>query len=234
VSRKEAEIALADEILTVSEYARESYLDAGISADRVHACAVGVDTQRFQPSLTTTATQDSGPLRFVYVGHIENRKGADVLLDAAAQLQCAGTACSVTLIGKNRSELELAAEKGVEHRGWMSQKDLAAELPRYHVLILPSRHDSFGMVVAEAMACGLPVIVSDQVGSKELVKDRQNGIVVTAGDAACLANAMRWFVDHRSQLPEMSRAARISAERYDWQEYRKRIVQFFQLAPTQC
>ena len=71
-----------------------------------------------------------------------------------------------------------------------TRPSLAAELRRADCLVLPSRNDSYGMVVPEALASGLPVLVSDMVGAKDLVAEGQNGWVVPAGDAGALAERM--------------------------------------------
>jgi glycosyltransferase involved in cell wall biosynthesis len=229
IARKDAEIALADEILTVSSFARESYLDAGVPPARVHAVPVGVDSSAFKPRtgelpLDPVAAND---FRFVYVGNAAPLKGLDVLTDAVRRLRQHGQRCTVTLIGAG--EPPGANETiGIQRIGWMSHARLTSELPRHNVLVLPSYFDSFGMVVAEAMACGLPVIVTENVGAKEMVTPEVTGRVVPAGDAEALASAMRWFIANREMLPEMARAARLAAERYDWSHYRRRIVAFFQ------
>ncbi len=226
--RKDDEIALADRILTVSELARESYLEAGVPRERIQAIPVGVDSNRFQANVIG---RESGAavdrdIRFVYVGNASRLKGLNVLCEAAGRLRTAGAQLTATLIGVSSGAREIEPGDGMVKAGWMSHDRLAMELPQHDVLILPSFFDSFGMVVAEAMACGLPAIVTQNVGAKEMVESGVNGLIVPAGDAAALAAAMGWFIDNRAQLPEMSTAARHTAERYDWQHYRRRIVDF--------
>jgi glycosyltransferase involved in cell wall biosynthesis len=223
VARKDAELALADHVLTVSEYARESYLDAGAPPERVHAVPVGAAIEKFTVAGTEAAANDR-MTRFVFVGHIDERKGVDILCTAARRLAAGGKQFELSVIGKQNSELCIDDVPGVKRLGWMAQDRLAQELRRYDALVLPSRHDSFGMVVAEAMASGLPVIVSDHVGAKEMVTHGANGFVVPTGDAAALASAMAWLIDHREALPGMRRAARATAERYRWEAYRERAV----------
>lgn len=228
-ARKDAEIALADHILTVSEFARESYLDAGVPPERIHAIAVGVETSQFKPASDKRPLESGreGDFRFVYVGNAGRLKGLNVLCDAVRRLRQNGQRLALTLIGVSDAAA-IDSIDGINRIGWISHDHLARELPQHDVLVLPSYFDSFGMVVAEAMACGLPVIVTENVGAKEMVTQQVNGQIVAAGDAEALASAMRWFLDNRGKLPEMSRAARLAAERYDWSHYRRRVVEFFQ------
>jgi glycosyltransferase involved in cell wall biosynthesis len=223
VARKDAELALADHVLTVSEYARESYLEAGTPAERVHAVPVGVAIEKFT-ARRDKAAPDARPLRLAFVGHIDERKGVDVLCEAARRLAADRKHFELGVIGKQNSEISLDGVPGIKRLGWMAQSRLAEELRLFDALVLPSRHDSFGMVVAEAMASGLPVIVSDHVGAKEMVTPGKNGFIVPTGDAAALAAAMAWLIDHRDAMPAMGVAARAAAERYCWEEYRERAV----------
>jgi glycosyltransferase involved in cell wall biosynthesis len=226
--RKDAEIELADEILVVSKFACQSYVDCGVSSERVHAMPLGVDTNRFRPDdRGVRAHQDGNQhLRFVYVGNESQLKGVEVLREAVTRLRAAGDNFTVTMIGAWGRSLEQKPDDWIIRKAWMSHDLLSSELPRHDVLILPSFFDSFGMVVAEAMACGLPAIVTENVGAKEMITNGENGHIVPAGQADALVDAMRWFIAHRAELPTMSLAARKSAEQYDWTNYRRRVTEF--------
>jgi glycosyltransferase involved in cell wall biosynthesis len=82
------------------------------------------------------------------------------------------------------------------------------------LFILPSLEDGFGFVIGEAMACGLPVIVTDQCGGGELVTHGVSGWVVPSRDATAIAGVLQLALDKRTNLREMGRAARFSAERF--------------------
>ena len=103
--RKDAEIGLADQVLTVSEFARESYLEAGVASDRVHAIPVGVDTGIFRPNagLAETTPRNHRDFRFVYLGKLSRLKGFDVLHEAVGRLRAAGDNFTMTLIGPPRT-----------------------------------------------------------------------------------------------------------------------------------
>jgi glycosyltransferase involved in cell wall biosynthesis len=101
--------------------------------------------------------------------------------------------------------------------------------------VLPSRNDSFGMVVPEALACGLPVLVSDMVGAKELVDPGRNGWIVPAGDAGALAERMAWCVRHREAVGAMRERCRASAEAATWPAYHRRLAELLRtIVPAQA
>jgi glycosyltransferase involved in cell wall biosynthesis len=229
VRRKDAEIALADEILAVSEFARESYIDAGVPPERVHTMPLGVDCENFRRAPQHRGGDDAAerPLRFVYVGNQSPLKGIRVLRDAVQRLKADGERFAVSWIGNSDGPPGNGSGDGIVRLGWMSHDRLSAELPQHDVLVLPSFLDSFGLVVAEAMACGLPAIVTHNVGAKEMITPGVNGLIIPPGDATALADAMRWFLSRRKDLSQMGQTAQASAERYDWAHYRRRVTDFF-------
>jgi glycosyltransferase involved in cell wall biosynthesis len=219
-ARKDAELRLADYVLTASNFARQSYLEAGVSTERVVSLPLGVTLATFQPVQRPSDATEARPLRFVFVGNASRLKGLDILCDAVRTLQRDELRIQLTVVGNPGPDTPRTGALGIIVKGWMSHEQLAQELRTHDVLVLPSRFDSFGMVVAEAMASGLPPIVSDHVGAKEMVTPGTNGLVVPAGDTTALANAMAWVVAHRDRLPAMSAAARAAAEQYSWERYR--------------
>lgn len=221
--RKDAEIELADYILTASEFARESYLGAGKSPDRILTARLGVDTNVFRPQ---EHAGGGGETRFAFVGNNARVKGLDVLLNAARDLSSRHPGFSLTLFGASRGAVGSAPWLHFTDR--LSQPELAVQLAQHQVLVLPSRFDSFGMVVAEAMACGLVVIVSENVGAKELVTPGENGFVVPPDDAEALTAAMRWCLENPAGLTQMGRSARLASQEHDWEHYRTRVATIFE------
>ena len=227
VAVKQAEIALADHVLTVSEMAREGYVEAGVPAARVHAVTLGADTRLFEAG--HAATRDpSGPCTFLFAGATIHRKGIDILLDAFAKVkeQLPGKARLVVVgpRGDSHALLERPGIGDVVVRPPVAQAELAQMYRAADCFVLPSRHDSFGMAVLEAMASGLPAIVSEMVGAREAIEEGANGWVLPLGDAPALARRMIWCAEHRASLDAMRPAARAAAERYSWDGYRERLA----------
>ena len=91
------------------------------------------------------------------------------------------------------------------------------------VLVFPTLSDGFGMVVAEAMAHGLPVITTDQAGAADLVSP-DNGLIVPAADAQALAHALQWCLDNRDRLHTMRFHAFETARRRQWPHFRHDLI----------
>ena len=224
--QKDLEVTLADCVVVTSELAAESYrsnIDARIQLKTI---LLGTDTDLFTPKKDMQDPADR-PFAFAFVGAGTLRKGFDLLLEAIERLRAEGHSFEVVVAGNvDRSLLAGRTDlMSVDHKfGVIGHKALVSVLRDADCLVLPSRFDSFGLVVTEAMACGLPVIVSDMVGAKQIVEEGQNGFVVPAGDAEALANRMRWFLHNQASIGRMSIAARASAEALSWTNYRRKFA----------
>ena len=210
VSRVEAEYAAATRIRVSSAWARDSMIRFGVPGDKICVIEQPVDLIRFVPR-KQAATLRTGPLRVVFVGSLDVRKGFHYLLRAMRRL------------GADRATLHVVGSTGTredralwdrETRGISATMQPGDPVPAYHdaeLLVLPSLEDGFGFVVAEAMACGLPVIVTEECGSKAWVQPG-TGWVVPAANVDALAAALQDAFDRRAELPAMGAAARRVAE----------------------
>jgi glycosyltransferase involved in cell wall biosynthesis len=222
--RKDEEVELADHILTVSELARESYVEAGVSPEQVTSVPMGADLSAFGPE-GPGAEDDSVPFTFIFAGQAGRRKGADVLLAASEKLtQRLDQEHRVQFAGSTNDRLFAGTEAPVEKLGYLSRSSLSAAFRRADCLVLPSRHDSFGRVIVEAMATGLPTIVSEHVGAKEVLTEGETGWIVPAGDVKALADRMRWCINHPKRVHSMSDAVVSAAQNFSWGAYRQRVI----------
>jgi glycosyltransferase involved in cell wall biosynthesis len=105
--------------------------------------------------------------------------------------------------------------------GSVPSAELRAAYQRASVLVFPTLCDGFGMVVSEAMACGLPVITTHNAGAKDWIRPGESGFVIPPGDADALAAALQWCADHPGDLLAMRRAALETASRYTWKDFRR-------------
>src|SRR3954466_15057288 len=250
-----------DELWVPSEHVRRMYLDSGIAAERVHVVPNGVDLERFTPE-GPELDLDAPGLRLLFVGGLTRRKGPDVLLDAY-QAAFAGRD-DVTLVvkdfgassvytGADRSDLRAYAAAGTLPRvvlleDELSGEEMAALYRSCDVLVHPYRGEGFAMPVLEAMACGLPVVVTaggptdefcpPEAGwrvaaeRRELPEDRVDTLRTVGRpwmlepDAGHLAELMLAAAD-AGERGRRGLAARAAAERLGWDavaaRYRERI-----------
>jgi glycosyltransferase involved in cell wall biosynthesis len=223
---KDTEIALADCIFVTSDFAMKSYAENVKDTKNIKVIPLGVDVDHFSPGIAKDYSNKS-PLNFIFVGSATAKKGFEDILECMETLLADGLSCKLTVVGVVDQSLLARREQlrdNVDQFGMVGHRELPSILRGADCLLLPSRFDSFGMVVPEAMACGIPVIVSDMVGAKQLVEEGHNGFIVPVERTDALADKMRWCIVNRNSLKVMSAAARATAERVSWESYRERFT----------
>jgi starch synthase len=217
--RKDEELALADVIVTPSTFARESLaLAAGISAP-IHTIPYG--TTRNVPLASRPASK--GKLRVIYVGALTQAKGLGYLLEAASRLR---SAISLTLVGRRVAETAPTASALEEHR-WspsLAHSDLLDLMREHDVLVLPSLHEGFGLVLTEAMSQGLVVIATRHTAAPDLLTDNVEGFLIPIRSAEAIEEKLVQLERDRERLGEMQKAAQEKARGQSWEIYRQRLA----------
>jgi glycosyltransferase involved in cell wall biosynthesis len=199
VRRVEREYALADRVRVHSEWAKRSLMTGGFSDEgKIVSLDQPIDLARFVPGVRTELPKD-GPLRIVYVGSVDVRKGVFHLLSAMRRASSPTKLLVVGSTGNRPTRKALAREaKGLDVT--LAPGD---PLPAYlasDVFVMPTLEDAFGLAVAEAMACGLPVIATDQCGASEWVESSGGGWVVPAGNQEALTSSLEDAFASRNTL----------------------------------
>jgi glycosyltransferase involved in cell wall biosynthesis len=221
--RKRIELELADLIICCSELARRSYLAAGIPSCRLVVNSPGVEVDLFKPGNEASRT---GPTKFVFVGTASRRKGFDILLEAFRLTCSVFPSAELHVIGDPKPACRFmgySSDKIVMH-GKRSRRELAQVLGVMDCLVLPSRIEAFGMVVVEALAAGVPAIVTPQVGAAEIIVAGENGWIVPVNSAVALSKQMSLCCTEPSLAREMRPNCIASAARHRWVDYRKRTL----------
>jgi glycosyltransferase involved in cell wall biosynthesis len=163
--------------------------DYGVDPELVHAIPPGVDVRRLRPF---DGEREPGPLRLLFVGGDFERKGGTDVLEAMQALD-------------RPVELDIVSPSAVAptglpvrvHAGVGANSPAITDLfRRADVFVLPSRGDCTPLAVAEALACGLPVVATPVGGMPELVRHGENGLLVPPSDPRQLARALTVLVDH--------------------------------------
>lgn len=223
--RKQREVELADKIVCVSELARRSYLDAGVDAGRIVVNQMGCDLTKF--TAPAEAVRRGVP-KFVFVGMPVFHKGFDLITASYVRLVDQFPDAELHVAGDAAMASQLLAGKQVHIHGKLSHDQLSNLLAQMDCLVLPSRLESFGMVVVEALAAGMPVIVSDHVGASEAIREGDNGWVIPAGDESALFARMLACCRGIDHVRTMNAACASSANAYDWSHYSRRTLSIFE------
>jgi phosphatidyl-myo-inositol alpha-mannosyltransferase len=182
---------------------------------RVIPNGVHVDAAR----AAAAAAQPAGDkLRIAFVGQAVERKGLPLLLRAFEALR-EHIPTELTVIGPTLAELSplMLDARGVIALGKVDESDKQRVLEQADVLCAPSLGgESFGMVLTEAFAAGTPVIASDIAGYRDVVRNGVDGILVPAGNAQAIAEALRDLHDEPGRRAQMARAAAADAPRFAW------------------
>lgn len=198
--REDEEYALSDFHCAASTVVCDQLVARGVAADHIWVVPYGADPAIFRP-----ADSSLSGFRILFAGQVCLRKGLRTLLAALEQLD--RPEWSVDFYGAKLGEsaADLASYRGaspLHFHGPVSQGQLAAAMQKASVLVLPSLEEGFGLVVPQALNCGTPCLVSEQVGARDFVRHRDNGSIFPAADPATLAAELRWWSTHPKRLAE--------------------------------
>ena len=212
--------AMADAVICASSFTKHSLAAAGSKAP-AHVVGYGVDLELFSARTVAPAAK---PLTIGFVGALSQRKGARYLLGALAALPKG----SAKLVLYTRASVDRELLRGFESvdleiRGGLSDAQLAADLKQCDLVALPSIAEGFGLVILEAMACGVPVLCTTRTGGADFILHRQNGLLIEPGSASAIEQELVWALSHRDELFAMGQAARREAEKHTWAEYRRKF-----------
>jgi len=212
VERVEEEYELADWIRVSSEWSKQSLIAGGVPAHKIVVLQQPVNLHRFQPKPANHHEPQTERLRLCFVGSLDLRKGFVYLLQAAKAVEVDRLELEFVGATGNRCCAQLFARESIGVRQSCQPGD---PLPAYHradLFVLPTLEDGSPFAVAEAMACGLPVIVTDSCGSAEWVRPGLSGWIVPPGQVEPLAAALEDALSRRGELPEMGQLARTDTE----------------------
>lgn len=211
-----------DRIAVPSQAYLEQLAERGFDRARLYVLPRGVDLERFSPAKRDDSFWERFALRpgfkFLYAGRISKEKNLPALLEAFRLLSPDDNA-QLVLAGDGPDLDELKKEYAHEQilfTGRLDGDDLVRAYAGSDVFVFPSLTDTFGNAVLEAHACGLPAIVSDEGGPREIVSSHRSGLVVKARRPAALAEAMQTLRREDGLRRELSGGALRRARAGGW------------------
>ena len=203
---EEQEYNLADFIVVPSEYSRKTFIEKGFSTDKIIKISLGADLSRFKK----VSEPDLETFTALFVGQVSISKGFLYLLEDFNKLKIKKK--RLIVIGALRNakkifELKKMDISQVEFIDRVDNSDLYKFYNKSNVFVFPSIDEGFGMVMGEAMACGCPVIATENTGAPDLFENGKEGFIVPIRNVNILAEKMQQLYEDKSLRAKMSEAA---------------------------
>ena len=204
-----------DLIYAPSQSTRDELVAKGISEEKIKIYPRGIDIERFNPAKRNGFFRQwncgENTTKLLYVGRVSKEKNLHLLVEAYRHLLERTPSVNLTIVGEGPYQEEMmqaTADLPCIFTGRLEGEDLAKAYASSDIFVFPSTTDTFGNVVLEAQASGLPVIVTDQGGPVENIIRETTGLVVNADSVYSLTEAMHRLVMDSGKRKQMGLAAR--------------------------
>jgi alpha-maltose-1-phosphate synthase len=222
LERKDRELALADTVFVASSFTRATLAEAPLPPGDVVVVPYGAPAPLSGAAPVRRARDE--PLRVLFVGSLGQRKGLRYLLEALPPL---GPGFTLTLLGTvpaGRCEPLAEGLRRHRHIASLPHGEVLAEMRRHHVLVFPSLFEGFGLVLLEAMACGLPVIATPHTAAPDILADGREGFIVPIRSSGHISERLALLAADEDLRQAMGTAAIARAAALSWAGYRAALV----------
>ncbi len=213
-----------DHLLVESKIAQTTFLEYGIQKEKIHFIGniSGVDCQQFSPG---TRDEDNDTFKVLHISHMNLIKGIGYLFEAWKTL---GLESSKLLLGGNVDKAVDTIFKRMSPINVIFLGSISNTTEWYRkadVFVSPSVSDKGPYTVLEAMACGVPVIVSNMCGLSSIINHGEDGFIYQYNDVEALKRYILWCYQNRDRLKEMGKLARKKALQYQQNDFAHRLVE---------
>jgi glycosyltransferase involved in cell wall biosynthesis len=220
IHRKEKELELADLVIVASLATKKSLTNFGFNEKKIAVIPYGAPIDYMFPD----NYQKDVLFRAIFVGSICPRKGVHYLIEAWKSISSENM--ELILVGEMAypDEWVKMNRKYFTHYNRLPHSELVKLYQSSDVFVFPSLVEGFGLVILEAMACGLPVITTENTAGPDVITEGFDGFIIPLRDSQGLAEKILWCSNNRSLLRKMSKNARKKAEFYSWESYQATLV----------
>lgn len=211
----------ADYIAIPSLFSERTFLERGVPHNKLIRVPYGVDLTAFRE-----LPKDEDVFRVIYAGGMTLRKGIHYLLQAFSELKL--PKAELLLIGAAMPEIKPFFKKYEGYYRWIGsvpQSELYKYYSQSSVFVLNSIEDGFGMVIIQAMACGLPVIATQNTGGPDIIRDGVHGFIIPIRDVEALKQKLLYLYEAPSLCEEMGRTAKARVQSgFSWNDYGQKMI----------
>ncbi len=212
-----------DYYIVPSDFVKKSLINEGIDETKIFVVPFGVNISKFKP----VEKEYNGTFKVAFSGNVNNRKGIPYIIKAWGELNLKDA--ELNIYGRVYPEVKKYFKDdekySIKVHGFVS--DINKELPKNHIYVFPSLLEGSAKSIYEALACGLPVITTENSGS--VVEDGREGFIIPTQDVEILKEKILFFYNNRDKIKEFGTNARKKAEQYTWENYGKRVNEIYNL-----
>lgn len=222
--RLDREIELADFILVASSFVARTFVEAGVPARKVGVVPLGCSMSA-GGTMQSIGPQQGRPLRVLFAGQVNQRKGISYYLDALAQLPSGAVEARIVGPTSNEMRERLKSYPRLEALGEATQTELSQHYIWADVILLPSLIEGFGLTALDAMSHGRPVIVTTHTFAGDVITNGIDGFIVSPRSSAELVQVLEDCLGGQHDLSEIGHRAAIRARQFSWASYGESVVQ---------
>jgi len=218
IDKELQEYEQADYITIPSEFAKQTFIKSGVIASKIVKIPYGARLDRFKK----ISDPEKNVFSVLWVGAVNLRKGFMYALEAFQKFEYVNK--EFVVIGSMSPEIKSILNtrhlEDIIFKGTVPNDELIHHYNKANVFVFPSIEDGFGMVMAEAMACGCPVIATTNTGAQDLITDGLDGFVVPVRNEKTILEGFQKFVDNPNLRTEMSKNALVKVQSLGgWNNY---------------
>jgi glycosyltransferase involved in cell wall biosynthesis len=226
----------SDVIFSPSKATAAELIEKGISADKIKLIPRGVDIERFHPGKCNEEWRRRNGTTFLYVGRVSKEKNLPLLCRAFARIAKIHPEVMLVVVGDGPYLQEMKETMDgtpCVFTGYLEGDELASIYASCDAFVFPSTTDTFGNVVLEAQASGIPIIVTNMGGPRENVIEAETALVIDGDDEAALVTAMKTMLAHPERGQRMGENARRYAETRSFEKAFDEYWKLYDEAPVQ-
>ncbi|MBW9221452.1 glycosyltransferase family 4 protein [Methanothermococcus sp. SCGC AD-155-C09] len=210
-----------DYFVVPSEFVKKSLINEGVDKDKIFVVPFGVDTVKFKP----VEKDYFGTFKVAFSGNVNLRKGIPFLIRAWKELRLEDAELNIygIVYPEVKKYLTDGEKYNIKVHGFLRNIDRV--LPKNHVYVFPSLLEGSAKSIYEAMACGLPVITTENSGS--IVENGKEGFIIPTLDVKSMKEKILFFYENKEEIKKFGKRARKKSERYTWERYGGDIVNMY-------
>lgn len=230
LDKEKLEYQIVDFIIVPSSYVKDSFINKGFAKDKVLLNGLGASQEFLNFKISKPV--ENRKIQIVFFGSIIIRKGIHYLIDAIQLLNKKKIYVDCYIVGKLSNDSELIFQnlpENIKVVDFMPHKELSNFIITKDIAIFPSIEDGYGMVVPQSLVSGLPVIVSEHVGAKDLIEDGVNGFIVPVCNAEAIEDKISYLDKNRDVLQELKQNTKgFNQDLLTWASYGSRYEQILE------